>query len=554
MPSPTYSRVPEALTNPVVNRGTAFTRAERSTYGLIGRLPAGVLTLEQQSQRLWRQLCELPDDLARNLLLEQMHNRNETLYYRVILDHLAALVPVVYAPTVGDAIESYSDEYRGQRGAYLSIDHADEIDATFDTFGLGSDDVDLIVCSDAEQILGIGDWGVNGMQISVGKLAIYTAGAGIDPGRTLAVNLDVGTDNPKLLDDPFYLGNKHYRVQGRQYDDFIRTYVETAHRRFPNAMLHFEDFGLDNARRILETYAADYPVFNDDVQGTGAVVMAAVYSGLRITGAAMKDQTMIVFGAGSAGVGIADNLRDAMIADGATREQACANIWLVDRPGLLFEDSEGLRDFQKPYLKNRKDLDVAPGVTVSLVDAIGLASPTILLGTSTVHGAFDQQVVERLCATADRPMIFPISNPTSRIEGMPADILRWSQGRALVAAGIPSDPMDYNGTTYHFGQANNFLVFPGLGLGVTLARATRVTDEMLFAAGRAVAAHLDIDRPGAALLPDVTDIREVSAAVAEAVYRAAHTDGVARASLDDPARDIEQAMWQARYDRSDADG
>lgn len=319
-------------------------------------------------------------------------------------------------------------------------------------------------------------------------------------------------------------------------------------------MLHFEDFGLDNARRILETYAADYPVFNDDVQGTGAVVMAAVYSGLRITGAAMKDQTMIVFGAGSAGVGIADNLRDAMIADGATREQACANIWLVDRPGLLFEDSEGLRDFQKPYLKNRKDLDVAPGVTVSLVDAIGLASPTILLGTSTVHGAFDQQVVERLCATADRPMIFPISNPTSRIEGMPADILRWSQGRALVAAGIPSDPMDYNGTTYHFGQANNFLVFPGLGLGVTLARATRVTDEMLFAAGRAVAAHLDIDRPGAALLPDVTDIREVSAAVAEAVYRAAHTDGVARASLDDPARDIEQAMWQARYDRSDADG
>ncbi|WP_255506063.1 NAD-dependent malic enzyme [Mycolicibacterium sp. 018/SC-01/001] len=551
MPSPTFSRVPEALTNPIINRGSAFSRADREKRGLVGRLPAGVLTLEQQAGRLWRQLCELPSDLARNLLLEQMHNRNETLYYRVILDHLAELVPVVYAPTVGDAIESYSDEYRGQRGAYLSIDHPDEIDATFDTFGLGPDDVDLIVCSDAEQILGIGDWGVNGIQIAVGKLAIYTAGAGIDPGRTLAVNLDVGTDNPDLLDDPFYLGNKHARVRGERYDDFIRTYIETAHRRFPNAMLHFEDFGLGNARRILDTYAADYPVFNDDVQGTGAVVMAAVYSGLRITGAAMRDQTMIVFGAGSAGVGIADNLRDAMIADGATREQACANIWLVDRPGLLFDDSDGLRDFQKPYLKSREQLGVAPGATVDLLETIGLAAPTILLGTSTVHGAFDEQIVEKLCATTERPMVFPISNPTSRIEGMPADILRWSQGRALVAAGIPSDPLDYNGTTYHFGQANNFLVFPGLGLGVTLARASRVTTAMLFAAGRAVAGHLDVDQPGAALLPDVTDIRAVSAAVAEAVYHAAHTDGVARATLDDPAGDIAKAMWQARYDQSD---
>lgn len=550
MSSSTPPRVPEALANPVLNRGTAFTRAERQARGLTGRLPAGVLTLDQQSRRLWRQLCELPSDLARNLLLEQMHNRNETLYYRVILDHLAELVPVVYAPTVGDAIESYSDEYRGQRGAYLSIDHPDEIDATFDTFGLGPDDVDLIVCSDAEQILGIGDWGVNGMQISVGKLAIYSAGAGVHPARTLAVNLDVGTDNQRLLDDPFYLGNKHERIRGQRYDDFIRTYIETAHRRFPHAMLHFEDFGPGNARRILDAYSADYPVFNDDVQGTGAVVMAAVYSGLRITGGALKDQRMVVFGAGTAGVGIADNLRDAMIADGATREQACDNIWLVDRPGLLFTDSDGLRDFQTPYLKQRDRLGVAPGATMSLLETIALASPTILLGTSTVHGAFDQQVIEKLCAATERPMVFPISNPTSRIEGMPADILAWSRGRALVAAGVPSDPIDVDGTQYHFGQANNFLVFPGLGLGVTVARATRVTDAMLFAAGRAVAAHLDVTAPGAALLPDVTDIREVSPAVAVAVYEAAHADGVARVALDDPAGAIRAAMWQPTYDRA----
>jgi malate dehydrogenase (oxaloacetate-decarboxylating) len=540
-------KVPEALTNPIINRGTAFTEEQRRELRLTGRLPAGVLTLDQQAQRLWQQLSELPDDLARNRLLEQMHNRNETLYYRTILDHLTELVPVVYAPTVGDAIESYSDAYRGQRGAYLSIDRPDDIDATFDTFGLGPDDVDLIVCSDAEQILGIGDWGVNGMQISVGKLAIYSAGAGIDPARTLAVNLDVGTDNTQLRDDPFYLGNRHERIRGQRYDDFIRTYIETAHRRFPKAMLHFEDFGPGNARRILDAYAGDYPVFNDDVQGTGAVVMAAVYSGLRITGGAMKDQKMVVFGAGTAGVGIADNLRDVMIADGATREQACANIFLVDRPGLLFEDSDGLRDFQTPYLKSRDQLGVAAGATVSLVEAIALAAPTILLGTSTVHGAFTREVIEKLCATTDRPMVFPISNPTSRIEGMPADILRWSQGRALVAAGVPSDPIEFNGTRYHFGQANNFLVFPGLGLGVTVARASRVTDAMLFAAGRAVAAHLDVGEPGAALLPDVTAIREVSAAVAAAVYAAAHDDGVARAEHADPARAIEEAMWQPVY-------
>ncbi|MDX1872479.1 NAD-dependent malic enzyme [Mycolicibacterium sp. 120266] len=549
MTSSVFPRIPEALANPVLNRGTAFTRDERLRMGLTGRLPAGVLSLEQQSQRLWHQLGELPTDLARNLLLEQMHNRNETLYYRVIMDHLAELVPVVYAPTVGDAIESYSDEYRGQRGAYLSIDHPDEIDSTFDTFGLGSEDVDLIVCSDAEQILGIGDWGVNGMQIAVGKLAIYSAGAGIDPARTLAVNLDVGTDNERLRDDPFYLGNKHPRVRGAQYDDFIRRYIETAHRRFPKALLHFEDFGPGNARRILDSYGADYPIFNDDVQGTGAVVMAAIYSGLKVTGGAIKDQTMIVFGAGTAGVGIADKLCDAMIADGASPEQARANIWLVDRPGLLFEDSDGLREFQAPYLKNRERLGVPPGTGVDLVHTIAMATPTILLGASTVHGAFDQQVIEQLCAVTPRPMVFPISNPTSRIEGLPADIIRWSGGTALIAAGIPSAPVDFGGVTYHFGQANNFLVFPGLGLGVTVSGATRVTDGMLFAAGKAVAEHVDIDTPGAAMLPDVREIRQVSATVAEAVYVAAHADGVARRAHDNPADAIASAMWQPAYGR-----
>jgi malate dehydrogenase (oxaloacetate-decarboxylating) len=546
MTSPTQ-QIPAALTSPSLNRGSAFSRDDRRRLGLTGRLPSAVLSLEDQAHRLWHQLKSLPTDLARNLLLEQVHNRNEVLYFKVLADHLTELLPVVYDPTVGDAIEQYSDEYRGQRGVYLSIDGPDEIAESFATLGLGPDDVDLIVCSDAEEILGIGDWGVGGIQIAIGKLAIYTAGAGIDPARTIAVSLDVGTDNESLLNDPFYLGNRHARHRGADYDAFIQNYVETAYRLFPNAMLHFEDFGPEHARAILATYSPDYCLFNDDVQGTGAVVMAAVYSGLRVTGARMKDQKLVVFGSGSAGIGIADQLREAMLADGAAADQAAAQIWLVDKQGLLFDDTDDLRDFQRPYAKNRQQLNVPTGQPVGLVDAIKMTSPTILLGTSTAHGAFTQEVIEAMAAATERPMVFPISNPTSRIEAMPADVLTWSQGAALVATGIPVDPVEHNGTRYTIGQANNFLVFPGLGLGVVVAGARRVTKGMLRAAAKAIAAEADPTTPGAALLPDVKNLRALSAVVAEAVCRAAADDGVATKTPDNLVQAIIDTMWTPEY-------
>jgi malate dehydrogenase (oxaloacetate-decarboxylating) len=427
-PTAASPAIPHALTDPFVNRGTGFSAAERVKLGLVGRLPAGVLTLQQQADRVYRQLQGLPSDLQRNLLLEQVHDRNETLYYKLLGDHLAELLPVVYDPTVGEAIEKYSDEYRGQRGIYLSIDAPGDIESAFETLGLGPDDVDLIVCSDAEEILGIGDWGVGGIQISIGKLAIYTAGAGIHPNRAIAVSLDVGTDNPALLNDPLYLGLRHSRHRGADYDAFIKAYIETASRLFPQALLHFEDFGPEHARDILATYSDGYRIFNDDVQGTGAVVMAALYAGVRVTGIPLREQVLVVFGSGTAGVGIADQLRDAMTADGASKDAACSQIWLVDKQGLLFDDMDDLRNFQQPYAKARSTV---PGgdATVSLLDTIKAVKPTVLLGTSTAHGAFTEAVVTAMAATTPRPIILPISNPTEKIEADPNDLVRWTNKR-----------------------------------------------------------------------------------------------------------------------------
>jgi malate dehydrogenase (oxaloacetate-decarboxylating) len=531
---------PEALTSPSLIRGTAFDAEQRRALGLTGRLPSAVLTLEEQAQRLWQQLQSLPTELARDLLLE-------VLYFTVLSEHLPELLPVAYDPTVGPAIEQYSGAYRGQRGVYLSINRPEEIAESFKTLGLGPDDVDLIECSDAEEILGIGDWGVGGIEISIGKLAVDTAGAGVDPSRTIPVSLDVGTDNETLLNDPLYRGNRHARHRGADYDAFIQIYIETAHELFPNAMLHFEDFGPEHARAILTKYSPDYCVFNDDVQGTGAVVMAAVYSGLKVAGTRMKDQKLVVFGSGTAGVGIADQVRDAMIADGATQEQATAQVWLVDKQGLLFDDRDELRDFQTAYAKNRKQLGVPEKDRVGLVETIKMAAATILLGTSTVHGAFTRDVIEAMAASTERPLIFATSNPTEKIEAIPADVLNWSRGKALVATGIPVDPVKYNRATYEIGQANNFLAFPGLGLGVIVAGARRVTKGMLEAAAKAVAREADVSAPGAALLPNVKNLRALSAVVAEAVCTAAVADGVATKKPDDVVQAIADTMWLPQY-------
>jgi malate dehydrogenase (oxaloacetate-decarboxylating) len=541
--------VPAVLEDPMHNRGVAFGTEEREALGLIGRLPAAVLTLDEQARRAYQQLHRQGDDLAKNVYLEQLHDRNEVLYYRLLSDHLAELLPIVYDPTVGDAIERYSHEYRRPRGVFLSIDRPDDVAGAFATLELGPGDVDLIVCSDAEEILGIGDWGVGGIQIAVGKLAVYTAAAGIDPRRVVPVSLDVGTDNEALLNDPLYLGNRHARVRGEAYDAFIRKYLETASSLFPNALLHFEDFGPDNARRILVTYGDTYRIFNDDMQGTGAITLAGVMAAVQVTGVPMAEQKLVVFGAGTAGVGIADQLRDAMIRGGASADRATAQVWLVDKQGLLTSDMTNLRDFQKPYARDPAQVAgwAASGGAISLLDTVRHVAPTILLGTSTAHGAFTREVVEAMSSGVERPIIFPISNPTSRIEAMPADVIAWSKGKALVATGIPVAPVDYEGVTYTIGQANNALLYPGLGLGTIVAGASRVTAGMLLAAAEAVAAQVDVSAPGASLLPSVENLRASSATTAVAVAGAAAADGVATRKLDDPVQAVQDAMWQPVY-------
>ena len=546
-------QIPLVLEDPLTNHGTAFTLSERKKLKLIGRLPSGVTTLEEQASRAYEQLQSLPTDLAKNVFMGALQDNNEVLYYRLLTDHLVELNPIVYDPTVGDAIEQYSHLYRRPRGVYLSIDHQDQVRASFEGLGLGPDDVDLIVVTDAQEILGIGDWGVNGIAISVGKLAIYTGAAGIHPGRVLAVGLDCGTDNQVLLNDPLYLGNRHSRTTGKAYDDFVALYLKTVSELFPNALYHFEDFGPSNARRILDGNADTYRIFNDDVQGTGAIVLASVISALKVTKESFRDQRLVVFGAGTAGCGIADALRDAMVQDGATRADANRQVWLVDKPGLLTDDMTDLRDFQQEYARPAAEVKEwgVDGVA-DLLTTVQHVKPTILLGTSTDHGGFTQAVIEAMCAGVDRPVILPISNPTSKIEAMPSDVIPWSKGKALVATGIPLDPVEYEGVTYQIGQANNALLYPGLGLGTIVSRAKHVTSNMLVAAADAVASQVDPTEPGAPLVPPVAHLRASSAIVAAAVVQAAIDDDVAAVRPTDIVQAVQDAIWQPVYGPAEA--
>ena len=566
--------IPDVLEDPIRDKGTAFTESERDALGLTGRLPSAVLTLDQQAQRAYQQMLRQGNDLAKNVYMEQLHDRNEVLYYRVLADHLTELLPVVYDPVIGDAIERYSHEYRRPRGLFLSIDRPDDMDKAFASLGLGPEDVDLIVCSDAEEILGIGDWGVAGSMIAVGKLAVYTAAAGIDPRRVIPVSLDVGTNNEGLLNDPLYLGNRHARVRGADYDAFIKKYLQTASARFPKALLHFEDFGADNARRILLKYRDQYRIFNDDMQGTGVIVMAGLFSALKVTGAQWRDQRVIIFGGGTAGIGIADQIHDQMVRNGLDPNQATRQIWIVDLPGLLTDDMlAGMLDYQRPYVrpvaevagwqKSPVQIDPAAAVRwpemaalqgaredsgiIDLQTVVEKVKPTILIGTSTTHGAFTKGVVEAMSAGVGRPVIFPISNPTSKIEAMPADIITWSKGQALIATGLPIGPFEYDGVTYQFGQANNALVYPGLGLGTIVCGASKVTDGMLHAAAEAVAGQVDVSEPGAALLPAVQNLRASSATSAIAVAKAADADGVASKKISNTVQAVQDAMWQPAY-------
>jgi malate dehydrogenase (oxaloacetate-decarboxylating) len=540
----------ELLSDPRYNRGTAFTLDERAALALDGLLPAGVLALEEQAERSYEQYRAQPTDLARNDFLAALHDRNEVLYYKLLEQHVAEMLPVVYDPVVAQAIERYSHEFQRPNGVYLSVDDAGGVESALRNYGLGAGDVDLLVATDAEEILGIGDWGANGIAISIGKLAVYTAAAGIHPGRVIPVMLDVGTDRESLLNDPLYVGNRHSRVRGERYDQLIAAYVETATRLFPNALLHFEDFGPSNARRILNEYRDKVRIFNDDMQGTGAITLAAILAGMRVAGSHASEQRVVIFGAGTAGVGIADQIRAVMIDDGIAADQATSRFWLVDKQGLLVDDMSDLRDFQQPYARRRAEVaDWGTEGPIGLHDVVANVHPTIIVGTSTAGGAFTEPIVREMAKHVERPMIFPLSNPTERIEAVPADVIRWTDGRGLVGTGTPWSPVAYKGIEYHVGQANNALIYPGIGLGTIVARASHVTDAMLLAASQAIAALVDVSRPGAGLLPEVENLRAVSASVAVAVARQAIEDGVADADLPDPVQAVQDAMWHAAYPR-----
>jgi len=539
------------LRNPRTNRGTAFTAEERSAFGLDGLVPAAILSLEEQVARSYEQYLAQPTDLAKNDFLAALHDRNEVLYYKLLEDHLKEMLPVVYDPVVAQAIERYSHEFQRPNGVYLSIDDPDGVEAAFENYGLSADDVDLLVATDAEEILGIGDWGANGMDISIGKLAVYTAAAGIDPDRVIPVMLDVGTDRESLLNDPLYVGNRHSRVRGERYDQLIDAYIKTASRLFPDALLHFEDFGPSNARRILGEYRDEARMFNDDVQGTGAITVAAVLAGMRIAATRPREQRVVIFGAGTAGMGIADQIRVVMIADGLNEDEATGRFFAVDKQGLLVDDMGDLRDFQRPYAQPRAQVAdwklEGDGATIGLYDVVANAKPTIIVGTSTVGGAFTEPIVREMAKHAERPLIFPLSNPTERIEAVPADVIEWTDGRGLVGTGTPWEPVPYKGVDYAIGQANNALIYPGIGLGTIVTRASHVTDGMLLAASEAIAGLVEAGQPGAALLPDVENLRAVSASVAVAVAKRAEQDGVAQVQLADPVQAVQDAMWHAAY-------
>jgi malate dehydrogenase (oxaloacetate-decarboxylating) len=540
------------LADPRLNRGTAFTQQERQALDLVGLLPPQVLTQDQQVARAYAQYTAQPNDLAKNIYLTALHDRNEVLFYRLIGDHLPEMLPIIYTPTVGAAIERYSYEYRRPRGVYLSVDAPEDVERSLRASGLGADDVDLIVATDGEAILGIGDWGVGGIDIAVGKLAVYTLAAGVHPDRTLPVMLDVGTGRNEFLDDPLYLGNRHPRVDRDTYDAFIEAYVTAATRLFPHALLHWEDFGPGNARRILNRYRDHVFTFNDDIQGTGAVNLAAVLSGVTASGVPLRDHCIVIFGAGTAGIGIADQLRGALIDDGLSAQEATRRFWCIDRYGLLTDDQSGLRDFQVRYA--RPAIEVAEWERDQKVKGIPLgevvrrARPTVLIGTSGQGGAFTEPIIRAMAAHAERPIILPMSNPTELAEAVPADLLAWTDGRALVATGSPFGPVDYDGITYQIGQANNALIFPGLGLGAIVAKATRITDGMLVAAAHAVAQQIDATAPGAPILPLIHQLRETSTAVAVAVARAAAREQVTCETVDDTIKEsVRAAMWKPVY-------
>jgi malate dehydrogenase (oxaloacetate-decarboxylating) len=541
------------LTTPLLNKGTAFTAEERETLGLIGLLPPVISTLEAQVACAYAQYQRLPDALGKNIYLTALHDRNEVLFFRVLSEHLREMIPIVNDRTVGLAMQQYHHECRRPRGVYLSIDHADAIEEAFGNLGAGPGDIDLILATDAEQIFGIGDWGVGGIEISIGKLAIYTAAGGIDPTRVIPVMLDVGTNRESLLADPMYPGNRHARVRGERYDAFIDAYVKAVVKLFPNALLQWEDFGPGNGRRILEKYRSRIATFSDDLQGSGAITLAAAVSAARICGTLLRNQRIVIFGTGLAGIGIADVIRDVMVDEGLSLEDATRRFWCVDVDGLLTDDlGDRLRDYQATYARKAAEVrswrrDGTNGV--ALAEVIRQVRPTMLIGASGTASAFTEAIVRDMARHTERPVIFPLSSPASLAEATPADLIAWTEGRALIVTGSPFTPVTHKGITHVIGQANNAMLYPGLGLGTIVSRARLVSVGMLAAAANALSSLVAVRLPGASLLPHIDDLRSVTVTVAVAVAEAAAAEDLATVELPDVVQQVEDAMWQPQYRR-----
>ena len=536
----------EILNNPFKNKGTAFTQEERQELGLVGLLPPYVQTLEEQAAQTYAHMHQKANDLEKRLFLMEIFNTNRTLFYYLFSQHLEEFNPIVYDPTIADTIENYSELFVDpQYAAYLDINHPENIEATLKN-AAGDRDIRLIVVTDAEGILGIGDWGTNGVDISVGKLMVYTGAAGIDPASVLPLVIDAGTNRQSLLDDPNYLGNRHERVRGDRYYAFIDQFVETAERLFPKLYLHWEDFGRGNAANILNKYKTQIPTFNDDIQGTGIVTLGGVFAAMDIAGEKLTDQVYLCYGGGTAGAGIASRVLREMVVDGLSEEEAYKRFFMIDKQGLLFDDMDDLTPEQRPFAKKRSDFANADKLT-DLLEVVKTVKPTILVGTSTQPGTFTKEVVEAMCENTERPVIFPLSNPTKLAEATAKDLIEWSNGKAFVATGIPSDDIEYNGVNYVIGQANNALIYPGLGLGMLASEASLLTDEMIGAAAHALSGIVDITKPGAPVLPPFKYVAEVSLKVATAVAKKAQEQGLARATEQDMEKAVRDFRWTPKY-------
>lgn len=539
-------RAHEILNNPFLNKGTAFTMEERKELGLIGLLPPYVQTLEEQAEQTYQHYLEKPSDLEKRHFLMEIFNTNRTLFYYLFNQHIVEFNPIVYDPVIAETIENYSRLFVDpQYAAYLDINHPENIQETLKN-AAGDRNIRLIVVTDAEGILGIGDWGTQGVDISVGKLMVYTAAAGIDPASVLPIVIDAGTNRKELLEDSMYLGNRHARVYGDQYYDFVDQFVETAEAMFPKLYLHWEDFGRSNAANILNKYKKEIPTFNDDIQGTGIVVLGGIFGSLDITGEKLTDQVYLCYGGGSAGAGIADRVHAEMVSEGLSEEEAYNHFFMMDKQGLLFDDMEDLTPAQKPFAKKRADFAIAGDMT-DLANVIKTVKATILVGTSTDAGAFTKEVVEAMCANTERPVIFPISNPTKKLEATAEQVITWSDGKAFVATGIPSGTVSYKGVDYQIGQANNALIYPGLGLGMLASEASLLTDEMIGAAAHSLSGLVDPGAAGAPVLPPFEYVADVSIKVAEAVAKKAQEQGLAQAQEKDMVKAVREMKWYPKY-------